>query len=347
MRYLIYICLSLVPFSFVFANEKALNLYFWEDTLSPDIIANWEALSDTKISLSHFDNDDERNLLMLNSIELPFDIVLLDNVSAQIFSRQDAFEDLSTLSNRKYNESRWNEACGNNAIPYFWGTVGILYRKDLVSPAPQTWSDLIQPKEKHRGHIGLIEDSVETLLPALKTLGYSPNTDNIDQLKASYHLMTEFNKDVLTYEYALSYVRSHQDSSALHMALAYSGDQFSLNRFFHSDQWDFVTPEGSPFIWVDCIAINSNSKQKEQAKAFLNYLMSPHVAAENALYIGSSPANKAALEFLPDSFKNNPSFFLDKTRLSNATLDQELTPENLSIRAKITNNLFNQYEAQP
>lgn len=76
-------------------KSSELNVYLWEDTLSPRVIDAWnQANPDSAIHLYHFDNDDERSLLMLKSIQLPFDIVVLDNVSAHIFSRQDVFEDL-------------------------------------------------------------------------------------------------------------------------------------------------------------------------------------------------------------------------------------------------------------
>lgn len=348
MKYAVYILLSTLPFSSAFSYEiDSLNVYLWEDTISPNVISDWEAETEQKINLIQFDNDDERNLLMLESGQLPFDIMLLDNISAQTAATQNKFEDLSSLSNRKYNDSRWNSICGNHAIPYFWGTVGILYRSSKVDQIPHRWSDLIQPVEKYHGHIGIIKDSIETLMPALYSLGYSPLTSNIEELKQAYELMTEFNRNILTYEYSLSYVRSRQDSAKLYMALGYSGDQYSLNRFFHTNEWNFVTPDGAPFIWVDCMAVNGNSQNKELAKAFLNYLMLPHIAAKNALYVGSSTVNTKALELLPDHYRNDRGLFLEKERFNHAILDQELTPENLNIRAKIINNLFSQYEAQP
>jgi spermidine/putrescine transport system substrate-binding protein len=347
MIQLLYVLLSIPLISSVSAKENELNIYLWEDTLSPKIVSDWETEHQTKINLFHFDNDDERSLLMLKSVQLPFDIVVLDNLSAQFFSRHREFEDLTHLANRSNNDPRWNAICGPNAIPYFWGSVGIIYRKDKFEQPPTRWEDLIKPLEKHYSHIGMIEDTVETLMPALYALNYSPVTEKTEELKAAYNLMSEFNKHILTYEYAHSYVRSHQDSDNLHMAIGYSGDHYSLNRFFHSDDWGFVTPQGQAYIWIDCMAINSNSKNKPLAKAFLNYLMRPDIAARNAMDIGVATPNQKAITLLPKSYTDDDSIFVDKVRLENAIIDPELTPENLNIRAKIINSLLNQYEAQP
>lgn len=332
----------------IMSIAKGLNIYLWEDTLSKKVINDWEETTNTPINQFHFDNDDERSLLMLKSIQLPFDIIVLDNVSAQIFARQNAFEDLSNLKGRENLDPTWNKVCGSHAIPYFWGSVGILYRKTIFGTnPPQKWQDFLNPSPEIEGHIGMIQDSVETLLPALYSLDVPPASDDMTSLKKGYEMMSQMNKSILTYEYALSYVRSHNDSNDLFMAIAYSGDQNSLNKYFKNDDWSFITPDGAPYLWFDCMAINSNSEHKKEAKEFLTYLTQPKVAAQNALDIGGGTPNIKALQFLPDSYKNNRSIFPDPKRMKNAIIDQELSPQNLNIRAKIINSLITQHEAHP
>ena len=70
------------------------KIYLWEDTISPRVVDAWNKSHDTQLNFYHFDNDDERSLFMLSSEQIPFDVVILDNVSAQLFSQQDKFEDL-------------------------------------------------------------------------------------------------------------------------------------------------------------------------------------------------------------------------------------------------------------
>ncbi|WP_182288598.1 polyamine ABC transporter substrate-binding protein [Vibrio spartinae] len=330
------------------ATASELNIYLWEDTLSTHVISQWSKYFNIPLHLFHFDNDDERSLLMLKSFQLPFDIIVLDNVSAQIFARQDAFEDLSSLKNRQYIDPRWNQVCGTHAIPYFWGSVGIVYRENKLSSPPRTWSEFMNPPPTVKGHIGMIQDSVETLLPFLYAQHLSPITDSLPELRAAYHAMERFNANIITYEYALSYVRSHhKDNDNLYMALGYSGDQYSLNRYFNNNNWKFITPAGPIFIWVDCMAINSNSENKKAAKDFLNYLMQPDIAAQNALDIGAATPNMAALKRLPASFTHDESIFPPIGDMKNIIIDTELSPLNLNIRSKIINSLINQHEAQP
>jgi len=330
-----------------FVNASQLNIYLWEDTLSSRVIDAWNKTHDTKINLYHFDNDDERSLLMLKSTELPFDIVVLDNVSAQLFSKGDIFEELSSLKANHNNQPRWQQACGKHSVPYFWGYVGIAYRKSKVPHPPTQWRELVDIDESMKGHVGLLQDSVETLLPALYSLGYSPVTDSVEELKAAYDKVQSSTPDILTFEYALSYVRSHPDHDNLYMSLSYSGDQFSLNRYLQSNDWDFALPEGKPYLWLDCLAINSYSTNKDQAKEFLEFLMRPDIAAINAQDIKSATPNQEALKLLSDSYLNDKAIILPESLLAQSIIDTELSPSNLSVRAKVIHNIIKHHEAQP
>ncbi len=331
--------------SYVISSE--LNVYLWEDTLSPRVINAWNKLHTTQINAYHFDNDDERSLLLLDGATLPFDIMVLDNVSAQLFASQNIFEDLSQLKGLENNESRWKNACGTQAVPYFWGYVGIAYRKSKVHTPPSQWKDLVEIDEELKGHVGLLEDSVETLLPALYSINKSPLTSSVADLKAAYSKLKNSVNDILTFEYALSYVRSHANSDDLYMALSYSGDQFSLNRFFNNEDWGFVLPEGKPYLWVDCLALNSNSINKEVAKKFLEFLMRPEIAAMNAQDIKAATPNKSALKLMPTSYIEDPDIFISDNQLSQSIVDSELSASNLSLRAKIINSVIDQHEAKP
>lgn len=324
-----------------------LNLYLWEDTIAPNVVEAWQKQTGHTVRLYHFDNDDERSLLMLKSVQLPFDIIVLDNVSAVIFSRQNAFENLTDLANRNNNDLQWLQACGTNAIPYFWGSVGIVYRKSRFAQPPSQWNEVINIAPEHRGHVGMLKDSVETLLPALYMLKASPITESIDTLKKAYLLLESANSSILTYEYILSYVRSHPHIDNLHMAVAYSGDHYSLNRFFNQQDWEFIVPEGRPYLWVDCMAVNSSSPHIAEAKAFLDFLMQPEIAAINAQYIRAATPNYKARALLPNEHREDHSIYLPEPRLVEGIIDSELSAKNLSLRAKIISSVTHQYETKP
>ena len=42
------------------------------------------------------------------------------------------------------------------SLPYAWGTTGLCYRSDLVSGAPDSWMDLLQPSDALKGKVTML-----------------------------------------------------------------------------------------------------------------------------------------------------------------------------------------------
>lgn len=326
--------------------QNQLNLFMWEDTLSPAVIEQWQQDTATTLQLTHFDSDDERNVLMSRSEQLPFDIVVLDNVSAQVYGQLGRLENLSELDNRKHQSTQWQQACGDYAIPYFWGSVGIVYRKDKVPKPPKTWQEFVHPPPELAGHIGMINDTIDTFLPVLNSLGIAPDTEDAQLLQQSFADIMVFSAKVLTYEYVLSYVRSNPNADKLHMALAYSGDEHSLNRYQDEIEWGFIVPQGPPYIWVDCLAINQASKNKQLAISFLEYLSDPTIAATNAIDVKAATTNRSALKLLPQWYLNDASLAVQGTLPQQGQIDSPLSAANISLRAKVINRILKHHETQ-
>ncbi|MGF1755619.1 spermidine/putrescine ABC transporter substrate-binding protein [Vibrio makurazakiensis] len=326
--------------------QDELKLYLWEDSLSPKIQAKIEKAYDTQLQLHYLDNDDERNKLMLNSRSLPFDIVVFDNVSANIYGEQGELVNLKDLPNRRHNEPRWDKVCGQYAVPYFWGTLGLVYRESKFSVPPSSWNQLLYPSDEIKGHIGLLEDSVETLIPALFSLGYSSHTSEPSELKEAFNILKSIQSNVLTYEYPISYVRSHPDSDDLHLAMAYSGDQYSLNQYLNEKDWKYVVPNEGTYIWVDCLAVSAHSKQTELAKKILNELMEPITAAANANEVMVATPNKSAMDLLPISYITDKTLFPSQEIIEKSVIDSDMSVNNINLRAKIINNIVTSHEAK-
>lgn len=74
------------------------------------------------------------------------------------------------------------------SVPYCWGTVGILYNKTMVDEPIDSWSVLWD--EKYKDNI-LMQDSVRDAFGvALKYLGYSLNSTDLDELNEAKDLLT-------------------------------------------------------------------------------------------------------------------------------------------------------------
>ena len=87
-----------------------------------------------------------------------------------------------------WNSSKEFDPENKYSVPYCWGTVGILYNKTMVDEPIDSWSVLWD--EKYKDNI-LMQDSVRDAFGvALKYLGYSLNSTDLDELNEAKDLLT-------------------------------------------------------------------------------------------------------------------------------------------------------------
>src|SRR5690554_7914238 len=115
-------------------QAKELVFLNWADYMDPEIILEFKQRTGITVKQSYFDSDTTRDELLLETEGKGFDVALINGVSLRILARRGWLEPLDeqTIPNLKYVDSRWRTAFEKTeefGVPYFWGTVGIAYRK--------------------------------------------------------------------------------------------------------------------------------------------------------------------------------------------------------------------------
>ncbi|MDE1461223.1 polyamine ABC transporter substrate-binding protein [Spartinivicinus poritis] len=330
-------CLTCTSFH-SYANE--LILFNWQEYLSEKVVQQWQEQTGIALKQVYYDSDEMRDEILATQSSEQYDLVIIDSTSAQLFGKNNKLLPLTSteVKNISNTERRWLRSCGNFGVPYFWGTTGIAYRADKVKSPPTSWQDLLAPSPELAGHIGMLEDYTDTLIPALRASGHPIYSENVDHLKAAYTLLKQQLPKVLTYDYIISYISAKPDDEELFMALAYSGDEYTLNDIVGKEVWKFAVPKEGTSLWVDCIAVLASSKNKQNALAFINFLNKPDIAALNANETGSATANKAAMPLIDTELKNDKSLYpsveiLDKSEPYRIISDKSMTQRNRIMRA--------------
>jgi spermidine/putrescine transport system substrate-binding protein len=326
-----------------------LTLLNWEEYLSDKTIAAWEAHSGHKIHQVYFDNDEDRDNILLNHKDQVIDLAMVDRIASQIFGNKGILtpttDDRSKPIMNKI-DSQFQDSCGGYGIPYLWGTFGIVYRSDKILLEPTSWNFILQPKENMKQHIGLVDDFVDMLAPSLFVLGKSINTENPDDLKQAFIMIKNTLPSILTFEYSLSFIDADKNRDQLYAALAYSGDQNALNLKAGKNIWKYTTLKEGTITWVDCLTIMADSPRKEIIYNFLDFIYQPHIAAENSEYIhAASPlANARALQ--SKSFLSNTNVYPSHDIMKNAQAYKLISPKNIMLRNRITSSLIKSHESQ-
>lgn len=328
--------------------ETTLHILNWEGYISPGLIGQWQKHSGTKLKQSYIDNDEQRDRIVAANTGA-FDVVVVDGISSKTFGDHKLFAtvNVENVPNLKNTGTQWTEYCGpGRAMPYLWGTIGILYRKDKFPGVPESWQDLIKPDEKLRKRIGMLEDSTDTLAPALLLAEKDPLTSNPEDLRVAFNLLKEQVPYVETYQYIISHEQTGPERQHLYMALGYSGDQRTLNEIAGEEIWDFVIPREGTLLWIDCMAVMANSEKQVLAFDFLNFLSDAKISAANAEELYVAPANNRAVLLLSESMRQDKTVFPTDSVMKKSVPYQHLNNENLMLRYRITSALLKLHETQ-
>lgn len=320
------------------AYPKELVFLTWPDYIDPDILVQFKQRTGITVKQSYFDSDTGRDELLLETDGMGFDVALINGASIRILSKRGWLErlDQSSIPNLKHINARWRSAFENAedfGVPYFWGTIGIVYRQDLVPFTVSSWMDLLQPVQELHGKISMIGDSADMIGSALKALGYSLNSTNEDQMKEVEALLQAQAPAVHTYRYPSLNEDSTLLTGEVAMSMMYNGDALMLKE--HSDNIVFVLPKEGGNIWADYLSVLSSSPRKADAKLFINFLNEPEIAAQLAQYVYYATPNQAAEALLPAEFRDDPVVHPRGEALDNSETYSRLPPRAQKHRAAI------------
>ena len=97
----------------------------------------------------------------------------------------------------------------------------------------------------------------------------------------------------------------------------------------------YVVPEEGGNIWVDFIAVLSQSTNKSLAMDFINFINKPENAARQARFVYYPTPNQAAEEYLPPEFLNNSEIYPSKETLERSESYMKISPRAMKKRHEI------------
>ena len=193
----------------------------------------------------------------------------------------------------------------NYVVPYMTGTLGILYNTKKVSSPLNSWSALFD--SKYKGKILMWDSERDCLGATLKSLGYSMNSTNKDELnQAQSRLIAQRSLA----QYGEEEIRDMMIAGEGTVALMYSGEaKQAINQ---NGNLAYVIPKEGGNKWVDGFVIMKNTKNMEMAQNFINFMCKPNIAIRNMTKTGYTSAIKGAWA----EFGNDKVMFPSKEDLS-------------------------------
>ncbi len=296
---------------------KQVIVYNWGEYIDPNVLDIFEEETGITVVYEEFETN-ESMYPKVQAGAVSYDLVcpsdymiqrmIENNLLAEI--NFDNIPNLKNVGEQYLKQSQAFDPENKYSVPYCWGTVGILYNKTLVDDPVDSWSILWN--EKYADQI-LMQNSVRDAFGiALKYLGYSLNSTDLDELEAAKELLME--QKPLVQAYVVDQVRDKMISNEAAIGVIYSGEAIYTQS--ENPDLEYVIPQEGSNVWIDSWVIPKNAQNKENAEAFINFLCRPDIAKMNFDYITYSTPNTEARELIQDdAIRNSTIAFPDASEL--------------------------------
>ena len=301
------------------SHECELHVFMWSDYIRPEVIQQFREKYKCRVVIDTFDSN-ESMYAKLKLGASGYDILLPSNYYLEVMVHQKMLHKLQQekLQNIHQLDQTYLHLIGDAAleygVPYMVSGTGLAYRKDKVVDFDPSWT--LFARSNLRGRMTLLNDPREALGAALRTLGYSANTLQAEQIHAAADLIIQWKPNLAKFE-SEQYKNGIASAEYL-ISQAYSGDVLQIME--ENSDVAFAYPKEGSMLSVDYLVIPTDAPHPDLAYAFINFLLEPEIAAQNMTFTRYLAPNTGAYALLPPDLRNDPALFPPQETLQKSEL---------------------------
>ena len=333
-----------------------LNVYNWGEYISVDdgedgafdTVAEFEKLTGIDVVYSTFSTNEELYAKLKMGGGSQYDVIIPSDymVSRMINEGMLAKLNYDNIPNAKYIREDLRVATSSLAaeysVPYLWGIVGIIYNTTLVDPEDDVHTWDILWNEKYANNILMFQNSRDTVGIALKRLGYSFNTTNEDEIRSAAHTLVD--QKPIVQAYVMDEIFDKMIGGEAALAPYYAGDAIVMMQ--DNPDLAFAVPVEGTNLFVDSMCIPANSKNKEAAELFINYMCETLVALKNTEYVGYATPHTEAFTYLDEEMQTSVTYPDDEV-LGKAEAFTALPPATTSLLDSLWTDILSSGVSSP
>ena len=325
-------------------GSNVLKLYLPGEYLGENVISDFEKQFGVRVIVENFDSNEMMYTKLMAGDR--YDVVIPSDYMIERLMKEDFLQplDKSLIPNMENMDDAVRgmsyDPQNDWSIPYFWGSVGLVYNHENVDPAVierEGWE--ILRNTDYAGHVYIYDSERDSFMMAFKALGYSMNTEDSDEINAAYEWLLQMN-NTMSPVYVTDEVIDGMMNGYKDIAVVYSGDAAVV--LDENEDMSFYMPSQGTNIWCDAMVIPANAENPKLAHEFINYMLTYEAAFDNTETVGYTSPNAEVFEEMTSSedlYADNAAYLprsgYDKDEMfhDNQTLMRELSRLWIKVKA--------------
>ena len=325
-------------------GSNVLKLYLPGEYLGENVISDFEKQYGVRVIVENFDSNEMMYTKLMAGDR--YDVIIPSDYMIERLMNEDFLQplDKSMIPNM---ENMSDAVLGMSydpdntySIPYFWGSVGLVYNHENVDPAvieSEGWEVL--RNTDYAGHIYIYDSERDSFMMAFKALGYSMNTEDPNEINNAYEWLLQMN-NTMSPVYVTDEVIDGMMNGYKDIAVVYSGDAAVV--LDENEDMSFYMPSQGTNIWCDAMVIPANAENPKLAHEFINYMLTYEAAFDNTETVGYTSPNAEVFEEMTSSedlYADNAAYLprsgyeKDEMFHDNQTLMRELSKLWIKVKA--------------
>ncbi len=301
-------------------------VYMYSEYIDPELVGAFEAQTGMRCRIDVYESSEEMFAKVSQAGgDSQYDVLVVSDVivPALVKSRLVRELDRSLIPNatnvdRAFTDPPFDPG-SKFSLPYQWGTIGLMYRKDKIPVPPEeaSWAAVFDTPHQP-GAFVLMDSLRDTLGIALRYLGHDMNSTDPAHLRAATDLLLRAKSSALCKGFEGGVGGKNKVlAGEADLAVVYNGDAIrGINEEDKRDTLAFVVPREGSVIWTDVMVITTRAPNAAGGHRFIDFILEAKNGAQLSNFNRYPSPNAASLPMILEEDRVNPEIYPSPQRMS-------------------------------
>jgi spermidine/putrescine transport system substrate-binding protein len=319
--------------------EDVLHLYNWNNYISDDTLARFEARCHCRVKQDYY-SDNEEMLAKLEAGAIGYDILVPTGNAVESLIRRKALRELDKaqlphLANLKPEYRRpWFDPDDRYSVPYATTVTLIGYNIEKIKALglpTDSWALIFEPRylARIKGKVTVLNSQRELMAAAMKYLGHSLQEQDAAKWEQARNLILRAKPYWATFSNS-TYIKDLAIGN-IWVAHGYSNDMYRAREDARAARRPFTigftTPREGAVLAVDNFVLHQSGQRPDLAHRFIDFMLEGANAADVSNLIGAGNANAAATPYIRPEIAAEEGIFPPPQTLARLEMLRDFDPK--------------------